>query len=306
MKQSARLSSLFQQGMIESMGVDLMVALARAAMPNYDINKRTGIPDSIPITKKDAAQQISRDIKESGLMLEFANILVRTHMEGYMSRPLQISRIREIIHEMFSLGYLYDQEYKMFIENSDVQRTPNWGVLKDNTEYQFTFLRLDIAGNSLIVRDNPAHAVEAAYGELRRIVESAVEKRNGRIWSWEGDGVLASFYFSKKNMNATLAGIEILHELFIFNTMRCSLSAPLNVRIAVHTGPCNYTDNIELIKKNETIKKTIELESKYTAVNSLTISGITGQHFNDVLLARLEKSAKQSSVKYFNYNLAWK
>jgi hypothetical protein len=306
MKQSARLASLFQQGMIESMGVDLMVALVRAVISNYDINKRTGIPDSIPINKKDAANQINRDIKEDGLMLEFANLLVKTHMEGYMGRPLQISCIREIIREMFNLGYLYDPEYKMFIENSEVQRTPNWGVLKDNTEYQFTFLRLDIAGNSAIVRDNPAHAVEAAYGELRRIVESAIERRNGRIWSWEGDGVLAAFYFSKNNSNASLAGIEILHELFIFNTMRCSLSSPLNVRIAVHTGQCIYTNNIELIKKNETIKKIIELESKFTPLNSLTISGTTGQHFNDVLLARLEKNASQSTIKYFNYNLTWK
>jgi hypothetical protein len=305
MKLSSRLVSLCQQGIIDSMSVDLMVSFVRQIIQNYDLNKQTGIPDSIPIPKKDAAHQIMSDIKDERLLLEFVNLLVRTHLEGYMGRTYNISNIRQILREMQNQGYIFDQEYKMFIENSDVQRTPNWGVLRDGIEYPLTFLRLDIAGNSAIVRDNHGTTVETAYTELRRIVETAVEKRNGRIWNWEGDGVLAAFYFSKKDMNATLAAMEITHELYIFNAMRCSLKTPLNVRIAIHSGLCNYSSNMDVIKKSDTIKKTIELESTCTPLNTVTISGSAGQHFSDVLLARLDKTIASGSVKYYNYSLKW-
>ncbi len=305
MKMSALLATLCHKGMLESMGVDLMVALARIVINNYDINKRSGIPESIPITKKDASTQIMMDIKSEGVLFEFANLLVKIHLEGYMGRPCQITTVRQIIREMFDLGYMYDQEYKMFIENSEVHRTPNWGVLKEGAEHSFTFLRLDIAGNSILVRDNSAQAVEAAYAELRKTVEKAVEKRNGRIWSWEGDGVLAAFYFSRKEENATLSAIEITHELYIYNATRCGLKSPLNVRIAINTGLCNYTSDIEKIKKSDTIKKTIEMEAKHTPLNTVTITGISGQHFSDNLVMRLSKTMAAGSVKYFNYSLKW-
>ena len=305
MRLSARLSSLCQQGMVDSLSVDMMVTLVRKVIPNYDLHYRSGIPDSIPIHKKDASNQILSDIRNEGFMLDFVNTLVKTHVDGYMGRPHRITSIQQIVREMLDLGYQYDDEFRMFIENSEVQRTPNWGVLKDGEEYPFTFLRLDIAGNSVLVRENPAEEIDKAYGTLRSIVETAVAKQNGRIWAWEGDGVLAAFYFSKKNTGATLAAIEIINELFLFNTMRLNLKTPLNVRIAVHAGHCVYSRDMDKVKKSDTVKRVIEIESKHTALNSVTISGTTGQHFSDLLVSNFEKTMSHGSVQFYTYGLCW-
>jgi hypothetical protein len=48
------------------------------------------------------------------------------------------------------------------------------------------------------VRKYPADVIEKTYEDLRLMVEGAIDKRNGRIWSWEGDGGLVAFFFSHK------------------------------------------------------------------------------------------------------------
>lgn len=97
------------------------------------------------------------------------------------------------------------------------------------------------------------------------------EKRNGRIWNWEGDGGLAAFYFSQKNNSAVLSAMEIIHELFIYNMVGCRMDERLKVRIAVHSGPCQYRHNFEDIS-SDTIKKIVEIEFKYTKPDSVTFS----------------------------------
>jgi len=98
--------------------------------------------------------------------------------------------------------------------------------------------------------------------------------------------------------------MEIIHELFVYNQLCCKLKNPINVRIAVHAGQCTFSKNMEEIKKSETIKRVIEIESN-TALNSMTLSGTTAQHFNDILLNQFETAEKVGSFKNLNYSLKW-
>jgi hypothetical protein len=41
-------------------------------------------------------------------------------------------------------------------------------------------------------------------------VVTAVYRRNGRVWRWEGDGGVLAFLFGDKNVQAALAGIAEL------------------------------------------------------------------------------------------------
>lgn len=305
MKYSARLHSLCNKGMVESMGIELMIIIARKVFHNYDINKRTGFPDSIPIPKKDAAAQIIRDAESSGRILQLVQVLVEIHLKGHMGREYPITNIREILREMFENGYLYDQECCMFVENSDVQRTRNWGVICEGEDYPFTLLRLDIIGNSKLVRKYPADMVNKAYEELRKIVVTAVEKRNGRIWIWEGDGGVAAFYFSRKNVMALLAGMEIVHDLFLYNITECPFEQHLGVRMAIHSGSCVYTEDLEKLKKSEVIKKAAEIESKYTKPNSLSISNTVWQGFDELIMQMLVPIETGNAEKYYGYELRW-
>jgi hypothetical protein len=40
--------------------------------------------------------------------------------------------------------------------------------------------------------------------DLKDIVDIAIERRNCKVWRWEGDGGFVAFYFSDKNLLAVV------------------------------------------------------------------------------------------------------
>ena len=130
---------------------------------------------------------------------------------------------------------------------------------------------MDIAGNSELVRRYPKATIATVYGTLRDLVTRVAEKRDGRLWSWEGDGGLAAFYFMDKTIQATLCGMEIVHELLLLNLLSPALPEPLRVRLAVHAGPCRFLASAKE-SGGDTIRRVEMLESVYTAPGCLTVS----------------------------------
>ena len=146
-----------------------------------------------------------------------------------------------------------------------------WGTLREGQSYEFALLRVDIAGNSELGAPIPRSVIAAVYGALRDLVTRIVEKRDGRIWSWEGDGGLAAFYFMDKTIQATLCGMEIVHELLLQNLLFPALPEPLRVKLAVHAGPCRFLASAKE-SGGDTVRRVEMLESAYTAPGSLTVS----------------------------------
>lgn len=85
-----------------------------------------------------------------------------------------------------------------------LQKLPTGGVLRNGSDYVISMLRLDIVGNTELVRKYSKTLIESTYSDLRQIVEMASDRRNGRIWSWEGDGGIIAFYFGNRNKFAAL------------------------------------------------------------------------------------------------------
>ncbi|MFC1671111.1 hypothetical protein ACFL20_12040 [Spirochaetota bacterium] len=305
MKVSSSFINLVTKSVAESMDVHTMVTLAKMFIHNYDLNKRTGIPENIPIQKRDAAKQIVRDINQSNLLLHFICQLIEIKYVGLMAKKYNIIYLNKIIDEVLKLGFIFDSENKMFVEDSNVRRTRNWGTLREDEDYVFTFVRLDIVGNSKLVREYPDAIIKSTYSDLRKIVDYAIDVREGRVWNWEGDGGLIAFYFSNKYQLATLSAMEIAHELFMYNLSKCKLKKPLQVRIAVHGGLCGYTSDYEELMKNEVIKKTIEIEAKYTKPNTVTISNMVGEAIDENLLKQFVLIKGEARSNYHNYELRW-
>jgi len=269
----ASLAAIAVRAIGGSLDVRIMEDIARRLLDRYyDLHERTGFRTSIPVPKGDAARQVVNDIRAGGKFLDFANLLLQMQDQGLAGRTYAIPHLRELVRGIHDLGFDYDQEARMFVEDPRVRKTPNWGVLSEGEPYVFTFVRLDVVGNSILVRRHPRPAVEQAYAYLAGLAQRCVERHNGRVWSWEGDGGLAAFLFSNKNTLATLAAIAIIHELFFYNHLTSRLEFPLEVRVAVHNGVAEYTGNVEDIRKNETIKRTIQIEDKYTKPNTVTVS----------------------------------
>jgi class 3 adenylate cyclase len=304
MKVSERLQGLAVRALSESMDVHTMTAVARRLFDNYDLYHRTGFPQNLPIPNRNAASQIVGDIRENGRFLDFITLLIEFHETGLKGRKYRIPYLREIVKEMMKEGLIYDEATKLFFEDPRLRKTKNWGVLREQMEYLFTFLRLDIVGNTNVVRRNDEEVVQKTYRDLRDIAQGIVERRNGRIWNWEGDGGLAAFTFSNKDNHAALSVMEIMNELYLYNLIRCRLRDPLSVRIAVHSGPCEYRERFEEIH-SDTIRAVSELESKCTKPNTATFSGMVYRSLNPLIVELLAPITDDPENICYRYELEW-
>jgi len=302
MRVSGWLIHLTTRALAESMDVRSMIHLARRLIRNYDIYERSGFSQNISIPNKDAANQIVRDMKKYELLLDLIILLIQCQETGLGGRKYRVPHLREIINEIHKSGLIYDNEVKMFFENPRVRRTKNWGVLRENEEYIFTFLSLDIVASSSLVSQNEGEIVRVTYEDLRGIVQRAIERRNGRIWNWAGDGGLVAFYFSNKNSNAVLSAMEIIHELYLYNLVLCRLNKPIRVRMAIHSGPCIYRYDYGDIK-SDTLKKLHEIETKSTPPNHATLSDTVYHMLNETIAAQLTPSKYGANTSYYSYRL---
>jgi class 3 adenylate cyclase len=301
---SSRLASLTIRALAESMEVHTMTHLARSLIHNYDLFERIGFPRNISIPNKDAARQIVSDIKSRELFLDLIIQLIRMRDNYFRGRKYRIPYLREILTEINNAGLVYDKESNQFFEDPAIAKTKNWGVLREHEEYIFTFLRLDIVGSSQLARHNSREVVQQIYEDLRRIVQKAVERRNGRIWNWEGDGVLVAFYFSGRNNNAVLSAMDIIHELYIYNLLQRKLHDLLSVRIAVDSGHCTFRHNFEEIE-SDTLKELANIESHSTKPNCVTVSSNVYMYLDHITARQLEQVKDAAHPQYYCYELKW-
>jgi hypothetical protein len=298
------LITLATKALAESMDFNLMTHVAKDIIDGYDVFKRTGFRESMVIPQRDAARQIVQDMAKSGMFFYFIALLIQMQTTGYKGRIYNVSYLKDMVKIINDdCGYIYDNENKLFVENPSKRRTRNWGAFLEGHDYIVSFLRLDIVGNSQLVRKYPENLIQATYADLRKMVERAIDKRNGRIWNWEGDGGLVAFYFSSKSLLATLSGMEIINELFVYNCLRCRLGEPVQVRVAVNTGLCEYTEDFEELMKNDSIKETVLIESKYTRPGSMTISNTVSSKLDASLLSGFEVVEVDARTKYFGYSI---
>jgi class 3 adenylate cyclase len=272
-KVNTRVAGLLVQAMTQSLTVDMMTVVARRLIPDYDVYERSGFPPSIPMPRADAARHILKDFSREGLFFRLVEALIDVHTNGFMGREVPIPLLSRIAAEIEGQGYRYWREKGVFVESAGRGKTMGWGTLREGRTYELALLRMDVAGNSALMRRYPADIVRATFAAMKDIARRLVEGRDGRIWSWEGDGGLAAFYFGDKAMQATLCGIEILHELYLFNLLACRLPEPVSMRLAVHAGPCRFT-GAPRDAGGETIRRVELLESTYTQPDSLTVSSV--------------------------------
>ena len=155
MKKNLYLVRMITDSLARSMHVHRMVKLTSRVIPGYNLYQRSGFPESIAIPQIDAARQIVRDIEQSGLLTRFVEVLIDMNENGEMGRKFPISFLPQIINEIESMGYSYRIQDGIFIESEDGAKTKGWSVLREGSFYDFSFLRVDIVGNTELVRMYP-------------------------------------------------------------------------------------------------------------------------------------------------------
>jgi len=255
-----------------SLSSENMIRFAKITYPEYDIYKSSGYPEGHPINAQDAADRIVADMVHYGIYLDFIETLINVDSNGYMGRKIALRGLDDVITDVVQMGYSFDAATGQFFEDQDQHITRNWGRLVEGDERQMAIMRLDIAGNTALVKENSKTLVDKTYGNLRDIVETAVVSRLGRLWTWEGDGALAVFMLGEYSRSAIFTGMEIINKMFMFNKVNNPLNSSFNLRIAVHSGNLVYSESETQYLKSDTIKKAIFLESKAASPNSLVIS----------------------------------
>lgn len=304
MKKNPYLARMITDSLARSMHVHRMVKLTARIIPGYNIYERSGFPESIAIPQIDAARQIVRDIEQSGLIVRFVEVLIDVHENGEMGRKIPISFLPQIIKEIESMGYVYRTEDGILVESGDGIKTKGWGVLQEGSFYDFSLLRVDIVGNTELVRMYPKKEISQLYSDVQELFGRLVENRGGRVWSWEGDGGLASFYFSNKNIQATICGIELFLEIFLYNLLERPTKKPLALRAAVHTGQCRFLDNTDQIE-SETMKRVKLIEARQTETDSLTISPGVYSDLGSKLASFFQPFEISSQNFLYKYHLRW-
>jgi len=283
-----------------------MVRFAKMTHPEYDIYESSGYPKGHPIGGQDAADRIVADMVQLGLYLDFVETLIKVENKGYMGRRYALRGLDDIIGDVLQAGYSFDNATGQFFEDQSQQITRNWGRLLENDERKMAVLRLDIVGNTAIVKDNPKTLVDKTYSDLREVVDGAVVSRLGRLWTWEGDGALGVFMLGDYSRLAIFAGMEIINKMFMFNKIKNPLNTSIKLRIAVHSGNLIYSESETQTLKADTIKKVVTLESKAAVPNSLVVSESLAMSQDQSLLNIFSesKTVSGSADKYRIYQVS--
>lgn len=292
------------KALYESMSTREMVKLTRRIFPSYNIHERTGYPENMPVPPMHAAQQITEDVIKEEIFIQFVTLLIDVYQNGFMGKKIQIKALPQILSELVSQGLYYNPDLGTFVENKGEKVSKGWRILEEGKSYEFSLLSIDIVNNTELVRRYSMDIISRTYSDIRELAKKNMEKRNGRIWGWEGDGGLGAFYFQNKNVMAVLSGIDILLDLLFYNILRCRLDESLSIRMAVHTGPCQFHHDMGNIK-HETIQKLEELVSEYTEPDSLTISPSVYQDLGRKLEKFFKPIPKNKASNLYQFTLKW-
>ncbi len=295
------LRSLAIKSLYESLDVRMIIHAASQIIENYDIYERTGCPRNIPLTAQQTARQVIDDCIAFDMFLDLLEYLIILNSRGYMGREFPILYLDEMIKHVNAEGFLYNPETNRFMEDTSKQATMNWGRLHEGSNYSFTFLKIDIVRNSEHVRSNKKADVESAYRHIHAFIANSFLKRDGREWFWEGDGGLIAFFNGDIYNNSVLTGIDIINKLNLYNIFDNKLQKPVALRISCHAGTFPFSSNAAVIRKYDPIREALEIESKHTPENELSVTVNVYPRLDKLLTDSLTSAVQCDKWKLYYY-----
>ena len=152
-----------------------------------------------------------------------------------------------------------------------------WADLVDGRLGEFAFLRVDIVDHSRITAENAYEAVQHILEQFENMVEEKVIAHGGQLWTWGGDGGLASYYeganITAKALGAMSTAFDIVEALVPFNEDHKlpRTQDKIAARVAVHVGTARYREKVGRIH-SEAINFVSHLEHNRTFPNSISTS----------------------------------
>ncbi|MCG8571581.1 MAG: hypothetical protein MJB14_15705 [Spirochaetes bacterium] len=250
--------------------------------PELNLYDLTGYPSNSIIPSREAASQVVEYFYKIDKFTQFLNLYIHLAQTGFKGEIVALNNIKKVIKEMSNSGYYYRNDLKKVVKVEKDTLRNDWGFLETEKIYNFCFASVDICGNSRLVRNYDHELIRRTYLNYKNLVITAVEKRNGRIWSWEGDGGLISFHIKDTVNDAVLAAYEIISSMTVFNATMNYLNENLCIRIGINSGSARYKSITSTIS-SDAIDRVREIEKKHTLPMTISISQHTFVHVNAIL-----------------------
>ncbi len=275
-----RIRKTLQELLVVSLNTDQMNDLARNVDPGFDITVVSGFGGKIVIPRQVAADCVLSFFSSDESLLRFIAFMIARNGQpasGGIVRLKSTDRLLKLIEEK---GWIYDPGQKIFIKDQSGAKTSDWGFLQEGNEYSHVFSSIDVVMSSELTRLNIKEDVEVTLLRFRQYVYERVEKRNGRIWSWSGDGGIAVFHGNDASMYSILSMMEILSFLPIFNISRNEMRAETDIRIRVgmHYGTAVYNEDVTRIKSSDLDMAQL-VEKNCASPNSIAVTNGLFQMF---------------------------
>ncbi|MDH5656151.1 MAG: hypothetical protein OEZ34_09600 [Spirochaetia bacterium] len=261
--------------------------------PKFNAHLLSGEPFGLTLQPEQAARTIVKHFAQKNRLHELIVLLIHTNENSsVVRRSIKIQGLNEFLQKMGGMGLVYNSASDTITQKA-AGETDTWGYLEEGASYNFAFLSIDIAGNSVIQSKYPKQDIEEVYTRMYKIIEGTVKHYNGKIWTWAGDGGIAAFYLGNITEDAVNSAINIQTRMIPFNlsSRRNKFHEPIHLRIASHQGPTMYKENKGAIL-SEAINYVAHLEKKGTAADAVAIS----KEVYDELNERYKKIFKYKGV----------
>ncbi len=298
----SRFKKIFTECISNSVDTRMLGKIIRKFDPHFDFSKITGISDKMVLQSGDAAN-ISVDYYfNTENFNKYITEVINANYFGVDGYETPIYNITGLLYELFKLGYIYDKSLRKIILTDRNNSLLNWGILDEGEEYSFCFASIDIVENSRIVRQNKGINISETYKAFHDLLKIKVIKRDGRIWTWEGDGGLIAFYGEDAINMAVFAVLDFFLDIPFYNAVYNKLSNEIRFRAAIHPGKAIFRNNINLIQ-SKAIERVKEYEKNYAIPANLVISRLAMQSINPSLQSFFKPidNIEDSSIYYFNY-----
>ncbi len=267
----SRLKRLVSEDLARAFNTNEFKKFCSMIQPDLDLYKLTGYPQHLNIPIKDVSKQAVEYFHKTNRMIPLLNAIVQSTNTGFKGEQVVFNNIKSIIFEMKECGFEYNSRLNKVVMIDELCKRNDWGYLTEGNYYNFCFVSIDICGNSNFVRKYDNELIRKTYLNFKKLVQNCVEKRNGRIWSWEGDGGLAVFHVEDFMNKAILASIEILSSMTVFNMTSNHLDDDISIRIGMNAGQAEYNKNLHMIN-SEAITEARQIEKNNTLPMTISVN----------------------------------
>lgn len=278
----SRLKRLLTEALSQAFTAEKLQLFGREIIQNLDLYELTGFPPNCSIPRKDAANELVEYLFEINKITQLIQLIIQTAKIGFKSENYEFPNLRLIMNEIKESGYEYNQNLKKVVKIERNEKRNDWGFLEEGKVYNFCFVSADICGNSKLVRKYDGAKIKESYKIFKSFVVKSVESRNGRIWSWEGDGGLLVFHLDDFVESAVLASIDIMSSLIVFNSTMNLLGEDIIIRMGINVGGVEYKKEVDAII-SESIELAKKIEKAHTTPQTLSLSKNSYQHVNSTL-----------------------